>query len=71
MDGARPHPTEAPTKMVIPPMMNGLRPNMSESLPTSGTTTVEANRYTVNTHDRSAKPPRSARMRGVAVATMD
>jgi len=45
----RPQRAEAPTKPAMPASRNGLRPNMSPSLPAMGTTTVDVSRYAVVT----------------------
>ena len=41
IEGASPAPSDPIRKMTTPEMTNGRRPNMSESFPTIGTTTVE------------------------------
>ena len=42
---------------------------MSVNRPTMGTAVVDATRYAVVTHVKRSKPPRSAMIRGMAVAT--
>ena len=47
---AKPQSQEPAMKPTIPTSMKGFRPNMSPSLPETGTTTVDETRYAVVTH---------------------
>ena len=50
VDCASPHSTEPSRKIIMPASKIGLRPNRSDSLPHSGTSTVDATRYAVVIH---------------------
>src|SRR4051794_8923000 len=49
--------------------MSGLRPNMSASLPLTGTVAACASRYTENSHGNCRNPPSSCTIDGTAVET--
>src|SRR5579883_1747403 len=57
-------------KMPVPISTNHLRPNWSESFPTTGIMVNEASTYAVTTHVYSPSPCNEAIMRGIAVPTI-
>src|SRR5579864_1496592 len=70
MSWEMPQSAEAATNPIIPAIRKGLRPKRSPILPAIGTTTVDATRYPVISHEYRSRPLSSATIRGSAVPTM-
>ena len=63
-------PMDVSMRTVMPVRKNGLRPNMSESLPARGIVVVLVSMKAVNTQLKRLSPPRSPMIAGSAVVTV-